>query len=87
MSSATLRSFSARSLPDIFGHGPSSNAFARGLRWRAAASSRPALATSAIFSPVDGAKVGNVSPDCGVDPLTVDEELGVGHGESPSSMC
>ena len=31
ISSATLRSFSARSLPDIFGHGPLSNAFARGL--------------------------------------------------------
>ena len=30
ISSATLRSFSARSLPDIFGHGPLSKAFARG---------------------------------------------------------
>ena len=53
MISATLRSFSARSLPDIFGHGPSSNAL-RAALMAACASSRPALATSAIFSPVDG---------------------------------
>ena len=64
MSSATLRSFSARSLPDIFGHGPLSNAL-RAASMARCASSRPALATSAIFSPVDGANVGNVSPDFG----------------------
>ena len=34
MISATLRSFSARSLPDIFDHGPSSNAVRGGLRPR-----------------------------------------------------
>ena len=66
MISATARNFSARSLPDIRGHGPSSNALraASTARW---ASSRPALATSAIFSPVDGAYVGKVSPDCASD--------------------
>ena len=54
ISSATLRSFSARSLPDIFGQGPLSNA-SRAAWMARCASSRPALATSAIFSPVDGA--------------------------------
>ena len=62
MAAAISLSLAARSLPDMRGHGPSSKAL-RAASMARTESSRPALATSPIGSPVAGSVVVKVSPD------------------------
>ena len=86
MMSATARSFSARSLPDIFGHGPSSNAL------RAACDGALRVFAAGLGDIGDllagrGCEGREGLPRLRVDPGTVDEQLRVAHRDSFSQTC
>ena len=78
MISATLRSFSARSLPDIFGHGPVVERLARGLHGALRVLAAGLGDVGDLLAGRRGVGRERLTR-LGVDPLAVDEQLGVGH--------